>query len=191
MASSRGKPRGDRISPLTHFDDWMVQTLFSSHLHFFCRWRIHPNILTALSLGFSAAIPFLHLGRRTWAVIAAIIFRQLLDCLDGEVARQCKKTSILGAWLDLISDSFFFWGLILIVISAFIRSDVRIIVWSCLIYGVLLTLHVAICGGRLIIDHGLKDYNAPSIYRKCFAFLTNDSLLFVAALAVVYGLAAR
>ena len=191
MTSGQVEQTSGRVSVLTHFDNWFVRTLFSPHLYLFCQWRIHPNVLTALALGLSAAIPFFHLSRQTGAVIAAILLRQILDCLDGEVARQCGKTSSLGAWLDNIADGFFFWGLILIVVSIFVYSRFWMIVLSWLIFGVLFAIHVVACGGRSIMDHALKDYDTPSTYRRCYALLVNDSLLFVAAIALLYGLATR
>ena len=106
------------------FDDWFVATLFPSFLRFCCDRNIHPNVLTALALGLSAAIPYFHLNRRTWAVVAAILLRQLLDCLDGEVARRCRKTSLLGAWLDNIADSVFYWALISIQSAGFGRPSI-------------------------------------------------------------------
>ena len=191
MTSGQIERIGGHVSVLTHFDNWIIRTLFSPYLYIFCRWRIHPNLLTVLALGLSAAIPFFHLSRRTGAVIAAILLRQILDCLDGEVARRCRKTSNLGAWLDNIADGFFFWGLILIVVLVFIRSHFAIIVLSCLIFGALFAIHVVVCGGRSIMDHALKDYDTPSMYRRCYALVVNDSLLFVAAIALFYGIATR
>jgi len=173
------------------FDDWFVATLFPPFLRFCCDRNIHPNVLTALALGLSAAIPYFHLNRRTWAVVAAILLRQLLDCLDGEVARRCRKTSRLGAWLDNIADSVFYWALISIVVSFFARSLPGVIGWSSLIFGGLFTAHWIACGGRAIADHTLKDYGTRSLYRRVYAYMVNDSLLFAAAIVLLYGLVVK
>ncbi len=182
-------PGEDRSYVLTHFfDEWFVATLFPPFLRFCCDRNIHPNVLTALALGLSAAIPYFHLNRRTWAVVAAILLRQLLDCLDGEVARRCRKTSSLGALLDSISDGVFYWALISIVMSFFARSLPGVIGWSSLIFGGLFAAHWIACGGRAIADHALKDYGTRSLYRRVYAYVVNDSLLFAAAIALLYGL---
>jgi phosphatidylglycerophosphate synthase len=39
-----------------------------------------------------------------WIMILIMFVRQSLDCLDGAVARKCKKTSKLGAVLDVAED---------------------------------------------------------------------------------------
>jgi phosphatidylglycerophosphate synthase len=183
---------GDRSYVLTHFfDEWFVATLFPPFLRFCCDRNIHPNILTALALGLSAAIPYFHLNRRTWAVVAAILLRQLLDCLDGEVARRCRKTSNLGAWLDNIADSVFYWALISIVVSFFTRSLPCLIGGASFIFGGLFAAHWIACGGRAIATHALKDYDTRSLYRRVYAYMVNDSLLFAAAIALLYGLAVK
>jgi len=182
----------DRSYVLTHFfDEWFVATLFPPFLRFCCDWNIHPNVLTALALGLSAAIPYFHLSQRTWAVVPAILLRQLLDCLDGAVARRCRKTSDLGAWLDNIADSVFYWALISIVVSFFARSLPGVIGWSSLIFGGLFAAHWVACGGRAISDHALKDYGTRSLYRRVYAYMVNDSLLFAAAIALLYGLVVK
>jgi len=184
--------REGRSYILTHFfDEWLVATLFPPFLRFCCDRNIHPNVLTALALGLSAAIPYFHMNRRTWAVVAAILLRQLLDCLDGEVARRCRKTSRLGALLDSIADSVFYWALISIVVSFFARSLPGLIGWSSLLFGGLFTAHWIACGGRAIADHALKDYGTRSLYRRVYAYMVNDSLLFAAAIALLYGLVMR
>ena len=183
---------GDRFYLLTHFfDEWFVATLFPPFLRFCCDRNIHPNVLTALALGLSAAIPYFHLNHRTWAVVAAILIRQLLDCLDGEVARRCRKTSSLGAWLDNIADSVFYWALISIVVSFFARSLPGVIGWSTLIFGGLFAAHWIACGGEAIANHALKDYGTRSLYRRVYAYMVNDSLLFAVAIAFVYGLVVK
>ena len=63
---------------------------------------IVPNFVTFFSLAMNLFVfknnPSFLLG----------LFILLLDFLDGEVARQCKKTSKTGAVIDAINDSIFF-----------------------------------------------------------------------------------
>lgn len=76
-----------------HIDPYLVNT------------RITPNQLTYLMVvvgvlgGAALLIPGL-----TGAILAAVLFQVylLLDCVDGEVARWRKQTSITGVYLDRI-----------------------------------------------------------------------------------------
>ena len=76
---------------------------FIDHLTpFFCRYNIHPNVVTL----FGTALNFLVLSPRLTPVqkIAVVVFVRFLDCLDGEVARGCKKSSKIGSYLDTMMD---------------------------------------------------------------------------------------
>ena len=76
---------------------------FIDHLTpFFCRNNIHPNVIT-ITGGIAS---FLVLSPRLTPLqkVAVVAFVRFLDCLDGEVARQCKKTSKIGAYLDSAMD---------------------------------------------------------------------------------------
>jgi len=56
--------------------------------------KIHPNVITAVSL--------------IWAVVAFIFYRRglcgIFDTFDGEIARQTKKVTKLGGFLDSTVD---------------------------------------------------------------------------------------
>jgi hypothetical protein len=69
---------------------------------FFCRNNIHPNVVTL----FGTALNFLVLSPRLSPVqkIAVVVAVRFLDCLDGQVARQCKKSSKFGSYLDSAMD---------------------------------------------------------------------------------------
>lgn len=69
---------------------------------FFCRNNIHPNFITL----FGTALNFLVLSPRLTPTqkIAVVVAVRFLDCLDGGVARQCKKSSKIGSYLDLMMD---------------------------------------------------------------------------------------
>ena len=76
---------------------------FIDHLTpFFCRNNIHPNVVTL----FGTALNFLVLSPRLTPVqkIAVVVSVRFLDCLDGQIARQCKKSSTLGSYLDTAMD---------------------------------------------------------------------------------------
>jgi phosphatidylglycerophosphate synthase len=69
------------------------------------------------------------------------ISHAILDCLDGELARQCNKTSDFGAHLDAFADHMFLAIVAAFMLSRFIRYDIQsviicffaILFWS--IYG--------------------------------------------------------
>ena len=135
-ATKSAGPKG-RLSGFTHFDEWFVQKTLSSHLHIFCDWNIHPNAISGLSLAVAAAIPFLHYRRLLWWVAASIVLRQILDCLDGEVARRCHKTSKAGAMLDAIGDTVFFFVLLTLLISFFTPNPLRVLFISGVSFGLI------------------------------------------------------
>lgn len=69
---------------------------------------LHPNHITIL--GLLCVIPILYNVATQGSLVVAIIlvlFRGLLDCLDGTVARICKKTSTFGAQFDIAADFVF------------------------------------------------------------------------------------
>ena len=81
--------------------DVHIYKLLDPIVPFFCKLNIHPNFVTFFSLALNLFVfknnPSFLLG----------LFILLLDFLDGEVARQCKKTSKTGAVIDSINDAIF------------------------------------------------------------------------------------
>jgi len=176
---------------LTHFDDAFVQAALSPCIRKCCEWRIHPNAVTGISLALSAAIPFLHLRRLIWGVIASMILRQVLDCLDGEIARRCRKATKLGGLLDSVADAVFLFSLIAIIVSFFALSVAMIFLVSSLIFAGFLAAHLSICKGSAMLDHTVKAYDTPSLYRRAFAYMANNSLMLVALFAILYTLVVK
>ena len=100
--------------------DWAhqwVDVALSPVARLFVRLRVSPNLLTVLGFvaGVAAAVP---LASGRWPeAIALVILSGFLDGMDGLVARESRKTSRFGAFLDSVldrwSDSAFFLGLII------------------------------------------------------------------------------
>ena len=70
---------------------------------------IHPNIVTLASA--LLIIPIIINILKDQGILVFIILlltRHIFDCLDGVIARKCKKTSKTGAYLDLVFDYIFF-----------------------------------------------------------------------------------
>jgi len=67
---------------------------------------LNPNHVTIAN--FFLIIPLVYSIVNKWAFlpfILIVIARTALDCFDGSIARECKKTSKLGAMLDTLGDS--------------------------------------------------------------------------------------
>lgn len=176
---------------LTHSDDAFVQAALSPCIRKCCEWRIHPNAVTIISLALSAAIPFLHFRRLTWWVVASMVLRQVLDCLDGEIARRCRKATKLGGLLDSIADTVFLYALTVIIVSCFALSVPMVVLVSTLIFAGFLAAHLSICRGSAMLDHTVKAYDTPSLYRRAFAYMANNSLMLVALFAILYTLVVK
>ena len=81
--------------------DVHIYKLLDPIVPFFCKLNIHPNFVTLFALALN-----LFVFKNNPSVLLAL-FILLLDFLDGEVARQCKKSSKIGSVLDSINDAVF------------------------------------------------------------------------------------
>lgn len=76
-----------------------------------CVHGVHPNAVTLAGLAIAILIIPLHGWARDQGmtgaclVLFAVVLRQLLDVLDGQVARVCGKMSSLGGILDAGADA--------------------------------------------------------------------------------------
>ena len=67
---------------------------------------LNPNHVTIAN--FFLIIPLIYGIVNKWPLLPfmlIVIARTTLDCFDGSIARECKKTSKLGAMLDTLGDS--------------------------------------------------------------------------------------
>lgn len=69
-----------------------------------CEW-LHPNTVTAFGMLLLIPLVYAMKNNKPAIVFMIILLRAYLDCLDGELARRCKKQSKLGGILDLINDN--------------------------------------------------------------------------------------
>ncbi|MCL2094340.1 MAG: CDP-alcohol phosphatidyltransferase family protein, partial [Treponema sp.] len=65
-----------------------------------------PNILSISRIIFSPIIFFIKDNK--YLLFSVLLFIGLTDVLDGYIARKYKKQTIIGAWLDSISDFVFY-----------------------------------------------------------------------------------
>ena len=110
---------------------------------FFCKLNIHPNVVTLFALA-----PNLFVFKNNPSILLAL-FILLLDFLDGEVARQCKKSSKTGAVIDSINDSIF----MAIIALNILRLDVSFL--NILIFAsIRMVIDVSMNG---ITEHGVSN----------------------------------
>jgi phosphatidylglycerophosphate synthase len=80
---------------------------------------VHPNVVTLVGLLLIVPIAYglLSAGVGVGGFVGLMLARYLLDCLDGEVARNCDQQSAAGALLDVLSDTLLFvvLGVVLLV----------------------------------------------------------------------------
>lgn len=177
-----------RISPFGYFDDWFVRKTLSGRLHKFCEWHIHPNVITGFALVLAALIPVFHFLHLIWAVTVALVLRQFFDCLDGEVARCCGKTSKAGGLLDAIGDCIYFFAITILFVSLIVPHPRRALIIASVSFAAVFAVHLSICKWSMLVEHAMKTYSTPSLYKKGYAFLVNNSLIFSLAAAVLYSL---
>lgn len=68
---------------------------------------ISPNIITFLCFLCTFPIMYnLYINGPLATLLFWTIFRGILDCLDGAVARRCNTSSSIGAKLDIMNDTF-------------------------------------------------------------------------------------
>ncbi len=73
---------------------------------FFVKLGVGANGITALMLICGLLGPLLCMPHSVWITILGVFFLcmfEVLDCVDGEVARWAKKTSVKGVYLDKLS----------------------------------------------------------------------------------------
>ena len=67
---------------------------------------IHPNIITILGALLTIPIFYNYYNNQSMTIyMTLVIFRAILDSLDGAVARNCNSGSKIGALLDIFSDT--------------------------------------------------------------------------------------
>lgn len=104
--------------------------------------NITPNMITLSSIIFNVFIYNLLNNKQNTLAVGFIIIRYFFDCLDGFMARKYKQYSLIGDYLDHISDVIF--GLT--VIYQLYRNNTynifknKIIIYICFV--LLMTIHL-------------------------------------------------
>ena len=95
--------------------DVVIYEAIDKVVPFFCDKNIHPNVITFT--GFILNFVLLTDVSSTHKILA-VLMNRLLDCLDGEVARKCDKKSVLGSYMDSISDILLMSSLTLFILQS-------------------------------------------------------------------------
>ena len=105
-------------APTSHLssDHYLYKYLYTQLAENIC--VVHPNYVSIANLLISTPLAMYALLNR-WslgAVIIVFLFHNILDCMDGSIARACDKKSKLGAFLDSASDIVFMIVVVLTVL---------------------------------------------------------------------------
>tara|TARA_B110000208_G_scaffold12418_1_gene15267 strand:- start:4952 stop:5470 length:519 start_codon:yes stop_codon:yes gene_type:complete len=79
---------------------------------------LEPNHVTLFNMLVTVVIGYLLYYKYNIKLLLLLtVFRGILDCLDGGIARKCNKMSKLGKYLDIIGDFFFTFTIIIILLK--------------------------------------------------------------------------
>ena len=94
-------------APQTQYcTDHYIYTFLETYVNpIICKYNIKPNYITFTNM-ILISIMFIsfHYKINKYYLLGMMILYHIIDCLDGSVARQCKKQSFSGLILDHISD---------------------------------------------------------------------------------------
>tara|TARA_Y100000589_G_C27132091_1_gene621012 strand:+ start:452 stop:1024 length:573 start_codon:yes stop_codon:yes gene_type:complete len=146
--------------------------------------HIHPNIITISGLVLNFYIYHLLNTPNTniYLLGFCIIYRWLVDCLDGAVARKYKKGSKLGHQLDTLSD--IIMGFITFY---FIQKHIFNLTFNnCLIIYVIFVVIYNYLFDFMNTHDNLKNSKKNNIIDYSVSFLTNNTILTYILLIIQY-----
>ena len=104
--------------------DTHIYDLLDYTIPFCKKYNIHPNTITIINIINSVFLYYnLKCFKNNNLIICQIILHLLLDCLDGEVARQCNKQSKLGGYLDSFGDIYFISIILLYILKKYFKYN--------------------------------------------------------------------
>lgn len=150
---------------------------------------LSPNLVTTLGIIVTLVLShnIIYSGCKYKAFFLAIII-QLLDCLDGAVARKCNKKTKFGALYDIAADTLKN-GLILISIIIYnLRNKIRVIddklTW--IIFIIMLELSLQLyheLKGKRSVDNTYFN-SEKTLYGKLLK-ITHDNTMLIAAITII------
>lgn len=153
------------------FDEYIYEYIknYSDNLCF-----MEPNYITIFNYFVTFLIAYLiYTDKSILIIILLVIFRSILDILDGAIARKCDKTSKLGANLDFFGDVLF--GITMGIIF-YIKSpnNQKIYFILTFIFGLFYALELSI--------------NFNILYKNKFFSLLHDNTLISIPLLILIGI---
>ena len=168
--------------------DQIFVDMTHKYLPFFCKFHIHPNWITLIALILSTLLPVFHSYKLYMVVFFSIIVRQICDNWDGPVARECKKTSKLGGFLDNLADIICLFAYIFILFTfVFPKNTLRIFTFTSIIILGYLIINFITFRTEFLFDHSvMKGYTTDSYYKNTIAFIVQNSLILNILIAISY-----
>jgi phosphatidylglycerophosphate synthase len=136
-----------------------------------------PNLITIASIAMTLPIILnLYHRRACMELIVLMVLRQLLDCLDGVIARECNKQSRLGELLDHGGDILFHVTISLFVVYRVVTSAS----YSSSVQQLLLTLFILFACifvyGVIRIEDVVEKRGKSNVIDKTVVLFHNNSL---------------
>ncbi len=165
-------------------DSWIAHDLLIEPIKRACSIPfLHPNVITVTALILSIAIVPLHNYKHYGLVVLCALCRQLADCVDGEVARTCNKSSRIGGFLDTTAD-FVFLAATGYVSATFFTSSVTLQIANAFLNPLIVMIwYYMVDGQRAFYDHAAgKDYERHPL----LALIMENSFVIVVITCCVY-----
>jgi phosphatidylglycerophosphate synthase len=105
--------------PVVH---WLYRPLSFAVTPLFLALRISADGATLLSIGVAAALPVAAWAGGGAALAAAALLFQVLDCVDGNVARVTRERSGIGDFLDGVA-SHLFWVAAFVAVGVLAQAE--------------------------------------------------------------------
>ena len=140
----------------TSGSDVYVYNLLDKIVPSFCKYKIHPNVVTIISMLSKCNLYSLLKQTKidTKTLFVLMISHAILDCLDGEVARGCMKYSKLGSRLDFVNDHIFMGIILCFILTKLLKIKMSIIkVIMCFL---LITLYNTVVNKFDIDNHSMQ-----------------------------------
>jgi len=149
--------------PETGTDKYVYRAL-DKIVPMFCKYKIHPNVITVGSLISNKVLyeALKNVPKNKRLIFGLMLSHGILDCLDGEVARGCKKYSKLGSRLDYINDQIFMSIILLLVMNR--KYNIKYSIKNIIIMTVVLSIFQVVFSGINIDDHKIDSPIAKCIH---------------------------
>lgn len=143
---------------------------------------VYPNTITLLGMIVNYFLYYYYFVKKNIGVLSfLIIFRMLLDNLDGIVARHFNKTSKLGGFYDSITDSVFTYIISYIILHKFkVKYSLYISIALALIQ-----LGYLICFDGLFLHSNMEKIDESKVVLTIIPNLITNNTYFVGLILIL------